>query len=622
MEAGLPSRDTIEAHLAKGEYGVGRGMLAALFESKPTLATAQYVTDRFLRSSAPRTPLKVAILRSYTVEPMVPLLRARAALLGLDLSVHVGEFGAYNQELLDASGALSEFAPDVVVVAVLTDSAIPDVWRRATELGPEALVQHVDEALAQVERCLGRLRERSKAHVILHTLDRPMWLAAGLLDEQSPSGQVALVQRYNDGLRRIARGIRGVYVLDFEGVAAAHGRARFYDPKKALTMGMPLAHDALLPLADAHMRIIAPIAGKSAKVLVLDLDNTLWGGVVGEDGVFGVKIGSDYPGAGYQELQRAALDLSRRGILLAIASKNNPPDVEEVFAKRKEMLLRLDHFAAVQIHWNDKATSLRAIAAELNVGIDALAFVDDNPVERQRIELELPDVHVISLPTDPMGYAAAVRSAPVFERLTLSSEDKDRSKLYVEQRQRSELEKGAASVEDYYRSLQMVATISAVGPGNLARVAQLTQKTNQFNLTTRRYSDQEIELWAAREDARVFCLSVRDRFGDSGLVGVAIVSRTGGEAEVDTLLLSCRVIGRTVETAMLAHIVAWARDAGVRWLQGSFIPTKKNAPASDFYARHGFARVETSPDGDVQLFRLDVREADVRRPEWIVMEEG
>lgn len=284
------------------------------------------------------------------------------------------------------------------------------------------------------------------------------------------------------------------------------------------------------------------------------------------------------------------------------------------------MLLKPHHFAAMRIGWEHKPVYLRQLAEELNIGVDALAFIDDNPVERQAVRDELPEVHVVELPADAMGYALAIRQCPLFERLHLSEEDRKRGEYYAAQRERATVAAAHAAhgtKEDFYRSLEQVLEIEDVTPMTLARVAQLTQKTNQFNVTTRRLTEQQIQEIAAHPACHVLSVRVQDRFGDNGLTGVAITRDDGDVCEIDTFLLSCRVIGRTVETAILAHIVADARARRRRYVQGWFYPTKKNQPAASFYQEHGFTAVEQAEQGT--RWSLDLESANVRTPEWITV---
>jgi len=368
-------------------------------------------------------------------------------------------------------------------------------------------------------------------------------------------------------------------------------------------------------LVNEWLRFLHPLTGKVAKAVVVDLDNTLWGGVIGEDGIGGIQLSSEHPGAAYQKLQRALLDLHHRGILLAICSKNNADDAMEALQNHPGMLLKPEHFAAVRINWGDKSQNLREIAAELNVGIDSLAFVDDNPIERQQIRIQVPEVFVIELPDDAMGFATAIHECPRFDRLSLSAEDHQRSEYYQKQRERGRLEQTVSSREDFYRSLQQEVEIAPLDRFTLPRIAQLTNKTNQFNLTTRRYTEQQISELASSPDWNCFSLRVRDRFGDNGLVGVAITRKQEKTYEVDTLLMSCRVIGRTVETAFLSFLAEHARKQGAQRLQGWFLPTKKNAPARDFYSSHGFQVLELNGRGT--LWGLNLQQGHVACPEWI-----
>jgi FkbH-like protein len=470
------------------------------------------------------------------------------------------------------------------------------------------------------EQWIGAFRKHSQAALIVHSLERPASPSLGVLDSQSEAGQSGLIRQINRELRRIAEGFHGVYGLDYDALVARHGNEHWHDERKWLTARLPIAAGYLLQMAREWMRFIVPLSGRTAKVLVVDLDNTLWGGVIGEDGMAGIKVGPEYPGAAYQALHRALLDLSRKGILLAVCSKNNLDDALEALDKHPGMLVRAKHFAALRINWTDKAQNLREIAQELNVGIDALAFLDDDPFEREQVRAALPEVTVIDLssndlPKNPLEYASAVRNCAAFERLTLSAEDQQRTAMYAAQKQRAGAEQNFQSKEDFFRFLEQEAELEPVSDLTLARVAQLTQKTNQFNLTTRRYTEPQIAEMAKQPEWHIFSIRARDRFGDHGLVGVAIAHDEGEQCEVDTFLLSCRVIGRTVETALLAHLAESAAQRGRKRLVGWFLPTKKNAPARDFYQQHGFERQETNGAGS--LWALDLKSSTLRCPDWI-----
>jgi FkbH-like protein len=620
-------RTEVDDLIAQGVFDTASRRLAELWRRDPASGTASFLISRLdkLRDKIALTKFKLAILRSFTVEPMVPLVRAEAFAYGIDLEVHVGDFNTYVQDIVDGESSLYRFAPNAVVIAVRTDQAAPELWRDFADLAPEAAAQTAERVVDSYRQWIGAFRKHSQAALIIHSLERPAPPGLGVLDSQSDSGQSGLILQVNRELRRSGRTFHGVYNLDYDALVARHGSENWHDERKWLTARLPIAAGHLLDMAREWMRFVVPLSGRTAKVLVVDLDNTLWGGVIGEDGMTGIRVGPEYPGAAYQALQRALLDMSRKGILLAVCSKNNLDDAMEALDQHPGMLVHAKHFAAIRINWTDKSQNLREIAEELNVGIDALAFLDDNPFEREQVRAALPEVTVIDLshkdaPANPLEYAAAVRNCAVFERLTLSAEDQQRTEMYVAQKQRAGAEQSFQSKEDFFRFLEQEAELESVSNLTLARVAQLTQKTNQFNLTTRRYTEAQLAEMAKQPEWHMFSIRVRDRFGDHGLVGVAIAHDQGEQCEVDTFLLSCRVIGRTVETALLAHLAESAARRGRKQLVGWFLPTKKNAPARDFYQQHGFAREDANGSGS--LWTLNLMSSTLHSPDWIKLRVG
>lgn len=612
------SREEID-RLVSADADAAARALGELWRHESGPAAASFVLSRFaqVRNRLNFTPFRIAIARSFTVEPVVPLFQATAFTYGIDLTVHTGDFNAYTQEILDAGGPLYQFEPDAVILAVQTNDVAPDLMRDYTSLTAAEIHVSVRRVASQFQDLVRVFREHSHASLIVHSLELPHELSGGILDIQIDAGQTDAIEEINRRLRHIARDFPGVYLLDYDALIARHGRLHWRDERTWLTFRMPIAADHLIHLAQEWVRFLIPLTDKIAKVLVTDLDNTLWGGVIGEDKIDDIQVGVEYPGAAFRELQQAILDLHRRGIVLAICSKNNENDALEALSQHPGMLLRRQDFAAIRINWNDKTHSLREIAAQLNVGMETLAFLDDDPVERKRVSDELPQVTVINLPNDPMRYAGALRECPVFERLSITEEDKQRCEYYRTQPQRSELARTVSTCEDFYRSLKQRAQIAPVQLSTLSRVAQLTQKTNQFNLTTRRYSESEIADLMQTAGWRVLSLRVSDCYGDNGVVGVAITHDLNNVCQIDTLLMSCRVIGRSVETALLSHLVTSARARGIRRIEGRFRPTQKNILVRDFYRQHGFQLVrEEKADS---LWALDVTAGNVACPEWITI---
>lgn len=611
------SRTAIHLSLKEGNLYAAKSGMTRLLEESPNAATAQFITRCFRDfESGTLRKFRLAILRSFTLEPVIPILKAAALLNGIDLEVYLSNFNSYSQDILDSDSALYKFDPEAVILAIQTRDLVPDLWYRFSELSKAAVIEKVDEACAGFDGLIRQFRRRHGAYLLVHNLELPTWPNQGILDSQGNSGQYHAIKQINEGLTRICQQVSGAYVVDYDALICRFGRINWYDEQKWLSSRMPIAANCLGHLPIDYLRFLAPLSGRICKVLVLDLDNTLWGGVIGEEGIEGIKLGSEYPGAGFLEIQRAILDLYHRGILLAVCSKNNARDAMEVLENHPHMLLRPQHFAAMRINWEDKATNLRQIAAKLNIGTDAVAFLDDNPQERERVGRELPEVYVVDFFEDPMRVADLLRRCPVFERLSLSGEDGERARYYAQEKQRKDMQEQAASVEDFYRSLKMEIEIAAANSDSLFRIAQLTQKTNQFNLTTNRYNEQQIAKLLQTPGWRIYSLRASDKFGDSGIVGVAMTHASGNDVEIVNFLLSCRVIGRTIETAFLSYLVEEAIQQGAHRLCGWFIPTKKNDPAKDFYHSHGFSQISKQENGNT-LWEFDLRKGKITNPEWI-----
>lgn len=610
-------RRKISERIAEGNVSAASLLLGQVWREYPNLATASYVLSTFdtIKSLLNPISFKLAILRSFTVEPVVTLCRAGAAIAGIDLNIKIGEFNAYAQEIIDQNSGLYQYEPDAVILAVQTRDIVPELWYNYVDLSPKEIEEVLERVVNEYAAWTEVFRSRSQAHLVMHLLEKPVHTSQGLYDQQASIGQNHTIDRINLELISIAKKYTGVYLLDYEALVARHGKKNWHDTQKWLAMRMPISGGCLIYLANEWLKFIHPLSGRVCKVLVCDLDNTLWGGIIGEDGIHGIKLSREYPGAAYIDFQRTILDLYQRGVILAICSKNNRDDAMEVLEKHPDMLLRPQHFASIRINWTDKVQNLQSISEELNIGIDAIAFVDDNPIERELVRNQLPQVTVIDLPKDPFLYAHVLQDCHVFERLKLSEEDRERGRMYVEQRKRAELQQSAVSLEDFYYSLSMKMEVTLVTPFTLSRVAQLTQKTNQFNLTTRRYTEQMIEELAKDQKCHVYTVRMIDRFGDNGIVGVMIIREQDENWEIDTFLMSCRVIGRTVETAMLATLTELAKAGGARNIIGWFFPTKKNAPSRDFYAKHGLLCTKEALEGSCWKMDLSLRELEA--PPWI-----
>jgi FkbH-like protein len=590
---------------------------------KTYLTVAQSLADLEpeLPAAKPGRAIRIALLGNATLDHLQSYLTVDCYRAGLRPTIYQAGFDQYTQEILDPRSGLYAFAPDVVVCAIHASRLFPNLHRDPSALPVSDRRAELDSGLRQIQHLLDTFTQRSSALVLLHNMVLPQFPALGILDLREELGQTAAFSEINLRLAELARTrYQNVYLVDEDRIQSQSGKRTATDARLWYTARMSWSDGVLRGLASEYLRYLRAARGLNRKCVVVDLDNTLWSGVIGEDGLAGIQLGADAPGNAFVALQSELEKLWRRGILLAIASKNNLEDAQAALEQHPDMLLRPSHFAAQRINWNSKAANIRAIALELNIGLDSLVFLDDNPVERAHVRAELPQVLVPELPTDPADYRACLLELGVFDTLALTNEDRQRNQLYADQKARREAEAqlgAGGTVDDYLADLDLVVEIETANPLNLARIAQLTNKTNQFNLTTRRYTEAEIADRLAR-GWRVFGARVKDRFGDNGLTGLIMLTPSSDAWIIDTLLLSCRVMGRRVETALLAVVADEALRNGATRLRGWFYPTEKNAPARDVYRDHGFVIREHGPDDSV-LWELDLH-ADVPSvPDWLTV---
>jgi FkbH-like protein len=419
---------------------------------------------------------------------------------------------------------------------------------------------------------------------------------------------------------RLAAGLRDLprtYLLDISDVVMRRPGGAFDNPKMRHLARMRLGEGVLLDLAKSYAGYIAPLKGLTRKCVVLDLDNTLWGGIVGEDGPHGIRLGDTSPGSEYREFQRYLRILVERGILLAINSKNNPEDALEVIQRHDAMILRADSFSAVEINWQPKPDNMQRIARTLGLGLDTFVFVDDSPKERALMRHALPQVLTPELPADPARYRPTLERLPQLQALVVTDEDRTRTIQYLARREREQVRVTAHDLDEYLRSLDIVIEVGRASTATLSRVHQLFQRTNQFNLTGRRYELGTLTALAEDDDYRLYVAKASDRFGDHGLVASALVRLEGSQWLVENFVMSCRVIGYGVEGALLARLSKDAQDSGAAMLVGQYLETAKNAPARDFYTLHSFAPSDVS--NGVHRWCRDLADGPVPTPAWITV---
>ena len=569
--------------------------------------------------------LKTYIVRSITIEPILPFLTTEAVLSNYVLDLNIGGYGSYVDDLLNPQSALAKFKPALVLILLdLEDIAglLPDLC--ADGVG-DAVDSEIEESVTRIAQLLRNFRANSSARILFQGCVVPDRTSLGDVGEANlPHSLTNAVYQLNQKLAAICRTISDCVFFDVDHLAARYGRANWRDMRMFLASRLPISSNSFGVYTRGLVRSFSPLFRSPRKVLCTDLDNTLWGGVLGEEGPEGIATGSAFPGNCYLEYQRYLKQLSARGILLAIVSKNNDADVREAFQIRAADLgLTLDNFVATKVSWNEKATSIRELAEELSLGLDSFVFVDDNPVECEAIRQQLPEVAVLAASVEePWKLVELLSSQPFFDAAVVTDDDVNRLSDYKAQAQRAELANSAGNRDEFLASLEIVCTFLSALDAPLARSVQLLAKTNQFNLTTRRHSAAEVEEFASAAGGQAIAVRVRDRFGDAGVVGLALARTVGDTCSIDSLLLSCRVIGRGIETALLAHLGANAIRAGATHLVGEFLPTKKNAPCADFYLDHGFIKDPSSRDAspDSIFYQLDLSTAAPESPEWLTLE--
>jgi FkbH-like protein len=540
-------------------------------------------------------PVRLALLGSATLAHLHAPIRVAAVRRNIFVSTYENSYGQYWQELLEPSSALHAFHPDTVLFAIDSRHLAREVHAAMTAA---EIASAIADAQALLLRCWRAAQDRLKSVVMQQTLLDVFPRLMGNNEHRLPGSRSRLIAALN-GLLPAMADAEGVHLVAVDHAAARDGLAAWHDPALWHRSKQEISPAAGPAYGELVARLIAARHGRSYKCLVLDLDNTIWGGVIGDDGLDGIVIGQGSPlGEGFVAVQEYAKELARRGVILAVCSKNDEANAREPFEKHPDMVLRLADIASFQANWEDKPANLRAIAADLNIALDSLVFLDDNPFERNLVREALPMVAVPEISDDPAEVPGVLADAGYFESLGITGEDRARTAQYQENRAREVLRDTSTDLESYLRGLDMRMTWGRFDSIGQQRIVQLINKTNQFNLTTRRYTDAQVAAIASDPDAIGVQMRLLDRFGDNGIIAIVILRRQAPDAMlIDTWLMSCRVLGRQVESTTLNVVAQLARGMGARRLVGEYIPTAKNAMVRDHYEKLGFVPISRAPDG-------------------------
>lgn len=547
-------------------------------------------------------PIRLAVLGGSTTNEFVDLLEIHLLDAGFAPIIRQSEYGQFYEEAVHNVAELKAFAPDIVYLHTSCRNVLATPSIAATE---DELAVVVEEEVGRYRQIWSSLQSELTCQIIQNNFELPQHNLLGNLDAVVAGGSARYYLALNAAFAQEAARNPRLVLQDVLSLSAQLGLINWFDSQRWFSYKLLLTVEANVLLARSLTSLVRATFGLSRKVLVLDLDNTIWGGVIGDDGVDRIQIGKETPIAeAFTAFQEYCLKLRERGVLLAVCSKNDDENARSGF-RHPDSVLKLEHISAFRANWDPKHENIMSLAQELNLGTDSFVFADDNPAERAIVEANVPGVAVPELGSNPADYISILQAGRYFEPVSLSPDDMARAAQYAGNSQRAAAQTAFANYGEYLDSLEMVAEIERFRPIYLDRITQLTNKTNQFNLTTRRYTLAEMEGIQADPAYIGIYGRLADRFGDNGLVSIVLGRRNGSELCLDLWLMSCRVLKRDMELAMLDSLMNEARIADVQSIIGVYIPTKKNAMVADFYERIGFERVSIGPDGTT-TYKIDV----------------
>ena len=538
------------------------------------------------RDFSPLPKRRLALLGDSATQFLAKAIKGYGFAEQLNFEIYEADYDQLNSQILDANSGLYHFQPEYVVLYLSAEK----LWDRFAATGIEARTQFGGQVLAEIQNWWTTIATRGTAKIIQLNFIEINDAVFGHFAAKVPSSFPFQIKQINFELMRLAQQEKHVFLADVAGLSNVAGYATAHDPRLYATSKVAFALEFLPAVAKAITDIVKAVSGSVMKCLILDLDNTVWGGVIGDDGMENLQIGDLGMGHAFDALQRWAKELQRRGIILAVCSKNNEAAAKQPFQEHPDMILRLDDIAVFVANWNNKADNIKHIQATLNIGFDSMVFLDDSPFERNLVREQLPAVTVPELPEDPAMCVAYLRNLNLFETASFSEEDQQRTRQYQQEAARNDFQTTFTSIEGYLRNLEMVAEVKPFDDFSLPRVAQLTQRSNQFNLRTIRYTVADIDRLRNSSDHLTLSFKLADRFGDHGLIGLIILKQMNEAAAfIDTWIMSCRVLKRGMEEFIVNQMVRQARGRGLQRLVGEYIPTSKNSLVKNLYGDMGFS---------------------------------
>ena len=544
--------------------------------------------------------IRIAILGGFTLNGLEETMRVKCDEKKIQCTTYVSGYNQYNQEILDEKSQLYKFSPDITFLIIDCRNIFGELFLNPYSISAEERKQFVQTKSDEIINLAKTLVKKSNSKLILSNFSIPSYSPIGINETREEFGLHDMVRSLNQNIKIGLKLEPEIFIYDLNSLISKFGEQNVFNYKQFFYGDIRISLDYIPYLAQELIGYVTAVLGLIKKCIVLDLDNTLWGGIVGEDGFEGIKLNDDPIGRAYVEFQYSLLALNQRGILLAINSKNNFDEAIQVIKEHPNMILKEDNFACVRINWNDKVANMKEISDELNIGLDSMVFVDDDPVNIEYMRSNLPEVESIHMPADNChDNTSHLKSiTALFDMLKLTDEDKARNQMYLEQRKRAEFKTQVGNLENFLKQMNISVNIKNADDFTIPRISQLTLKTNQFNLTTRRYQEEDIRKFSQDSKKIVECAQIEDKFGDNGITAAYIVNKDNEQQwTIDTFLLSCRVIGRGVEDGILSHIIEKARKGGISQVRGEYIKTEKNQPAENLFADFGFKK-----EGDFWIF--------------------
>lgn len=545
---------------------------------------------------------RIAVLGDTATQLLVTALRGCAYSHGINAEIYEAEYNQIFPEIVDDNSGLYAFAPDYVVIYMSSEKLLDEFCK----LPLEQRTTFAGSVMSQITGQWNKIKSKLNCRIIQYNFVENNDMVFGNFGAKTPSSFIFQLRKLNVMLMEAAAEDKNVYLADLSTIQNTYGRDTVYADKYYYSARLAISMEMLPYAAESIIDIICALRGRFKKCVVLDLDNTLWGGVIGDDGINNIQIGELGTGRAFSDFQKWLRELKNRGIILTVCSKNNEDTAREPFEKHPEMVLRLDDIAMFVANWEDKASNIRFIQQTLNIGMDSMVFIDDNPFERNLVREMIPDILVPEMPEDPSQYTTFLKKLDLFETASFSNEDVNRTSQYQAEAKRAQLQQTFASIDDYLKGLEMVGEAKPFDAFHIPRISQLTQRSNQFNLRTIRYTEAEIADIAASDKYLTLYFTLKDKFGDHGLISVVILEKQGENLFVNEWLMSCRVLKRTVEELIVNTMITTAAKNGFKKVIGEYISTAKNAMVKDIYEKMGFKRIDDAHfEADVDTFEYN-----------------